>query len=215
MRSPLISDDFREVGRRGRQVFRWQVAADLIYGQVKKSYRRRKLVRVTHVMRLGTEAARKRLLTGDGLFWTAEYRFYRTGESDRPLWGGSSGTPHLGYRTAVSTAARQSRVVASLLPFCASTRSVAGEARAATRAGGQPSGATLPATDSCDGSWQNPSTMDNSGGAFVPFAAGFRLRGSQARWGAVSCRGQMGEGTRRRARREPHSRVKWPVGTVS
>ena len=33
----------------------WQVAAGLIYGQVKKSYRRRKLVRVTQVMRLGTE----------------------------------------------------------------------------------------------------------------------------------------------------------------
>ena len=32
----------------------WKVAAGLIYGQVKKSYRRRKLVRVTHVMRLGT-----------------------------------------------------------------------------------------------------------------------------------------------------------------
>jgi len=45
-----------EVGRRGRKVLRWQVAAGLIYGQVKKCYRRRKLVRVRHVMRLGTEA---------------------------------------------------------------------------------------------------------------------------------------------------------------
>jgi len=33
------------------------VAAELLYGQVKKSYRRRKLVRVTHVMHLGTGAA--------------------------------------------------------------------------------------------------------------------------------------------------------------
>jgi hypothetical protein len=32
------------------------VAAGLIYGQVKQSSRRRKLVRVTHVMRLGTQA---------------------------------------------------------------------------------------------------------------------------------------------------------------
>ena len=32
-------------------------AAGLIYGQVNKSYRRRKLVQVTHVMRLGTEVA--------------------------------------------------------------------------------------------------------------------------------------------------------------
>jgi IS1 family transposase len=40
-----------DVGRRAR---RWQLAAGLIYGQVKKTYRRRKLVRVTQVMRCGT-----------------------------------------------------------------------------------------------------------------------------------------------------------------
>ena len=34
----------------------WQVAVGLTYGQVKKSYQRRKLMRVTHVMRLGTQA---------------------------------------------------------------------------------------------------------------------------------------------------------------
>ena len=42
--------------RRGRNVRQWQVEPRLIYGQVKKSYRRRSLVRVTHVMRLGTQA---------------------------------------------------------------------------------------------------------------------------------------------------------------
>jgi IS1 family transposase len=46
-----------QVVRRGRKVSEWQVAAELIYGQVKKSYRRRKLVGVTHVMRLLTEDA--------------------------------------------------------------------------------------------------------------------------------------------------------------
>ena len=45
---------------------RWQVATNLIYGQVKKSYRRRKLVRVTYVMRLGTEDALKATLQGLG-----------------------------------------------------------------------------------------------------------------------------------------------------
>jgi transposase InsO family protein len=39
----------------------------LIYGQVKKSYRRRKLVRVTHVMRLGTEDALRITLQHLGL----------------------------------------------------------------------------------------------------------------------------------------------------
>jgi len=57
---------WREVSRRGRNVNQWQVAAGLIYGQVKKSYRRRKLVRVTHVMRLGTEAALEATLLGLG-----------------------------------------------------------------------------------------------------------------------------------------------------
>jgi hypothetical protein len=56
-----------EVGRRGQKVRQWQVEAGLIYGQVKKSYRRRKLVRVTPVMRLGTEAALKVALMGLGL----------------------------------------------------------------------------------------------------------------------------------------------------
>ena len=45
-----------QVHQRGRAVLRWQVAAGLIYGQVKKIYRRRKLVRVSRVMRLGTQA---------------------------------------------------------------------------------------------------------------------------------------------------------------
>jgi IS1 family transposase len=48
-----------QVGRRGRIVRQWQVEPNLIYGQMKKSYRRRKLMRVTHVMRLGTEDALK------------------------------------------------------------------------------------------------------------------------------------------------------------
>jgi IS1 family transposase len=55
-----------QVGRRGRKALRWQVATELIYGQVKKSYRRRKLARVTPVIRLGTEAALKVVLQGLG-----------------------------------------------------------------------------------------------------------------------------------------------------
>jgi transposase InsO family protein len=42
------------------------VAAGLIYGQVKKCYRRRKLVKVRYVMRLGTEDALKVALQGMG-----------------------------------------------------------------------------------------------------------------------------------------------------
>src|SRR6266699_3026077 len=59
--------EWLQVGQRGRNVRRWQVAAGLISGQVKKCSRRRKLVRVTHVMRLGTEDALKAALQGLGL----------------------------------------------------------------------------------------------------------------------------------------------------
>jgi IS1 family transposase/transposase-like protein len=57
---------WREVRRRGRNVRRWLVEPGLIYGQVKKCYQRRQLVRVTHVMRLGTEDALKTCLQGMG-----------------------------------------------------------------------------------------------------------------------------------------------------
>src|SRR5215469_12497053 len=54
MRLSAHFGDWLQVCRRGRNVRHWQVSAGLIYGQVKKSYRRRELVRVTHVMGLGT-----------------------------------------------------------------------------------------------------------------------------------------------------------------
>jgi transposase-like protein/IS1 family transposase len=56
-----------EAARQGQRVRQWQVAAGLIYGQVKKSYRRRKLVQVTPVMRLGTSVALTAALQGMGL----------------------------------------------------------------------------------------------------------------------------------------------------
>jgi IS1 family transposase len=52
------------VGQRTRQ---WQVVPELIYGQVKKTYRRRKVVRVTRVMRCGTFADLRTALVKLGL----------------------------------------------------------------------------------------------------------------------------------------------------
>jgi len=66
MRFPVHFGRWLQVGHRGQKARRWQVAAGLIYGQVKKSYRRRKLVRVTHVMRLGSQADLKIALQGMG-----------------------------------------------------------------------------------------------------------------------------------------------------
>ena len=51
----------------GSRAHRWQVAAGLLYGQVKKTYRRRKVVRVRRVMRCGTAANLRAALTKLGL----------------------------------------------------------------------------------------------------------------------------------------------------
>jgi hypothetical protein len=64
------------VGRRGRTMRRWQVEAGLIYGQVKKGYRRRKLVRVSQVMRLWNRGRSQSRLARIRLFWTLEHRLY-------------------------------------------------------------------------------------------------------------------------------------------
>ena len=146
---------------------------------------------------------------------SAQYRFYRAGESDGQTWSGSPCSSNLGDGSAVSTPAGLCRMVARVLSFCAPSRIAAGSAHAATRTRGQPSGATLPAADTSDGSRENPSTMDGRRGALLPIAAGFRLRGSQARWGAVSCRGGMGEGSHRGVRMESHSWKRRRVWTAS
>ena len=65
-----------EMCRRGRNVRQWQVTAGLIYGQVKKCYQRHQLVRVTRVMRLGTEAALSGHLAALRLLWTLEHGNY-------------------------------------------------------------------------------------------------------------------------------------------
>jgi IS1 family transposase len=107
---------WREVRCRGRKALRWRVAAGLIYGQVKKSYRRRKLVRVTHVMRLGTEDDLTVVLQGLGLSGRLNTAFIE--RVNLTIRHGIAA--HLGHRTAVSTPLSPFGVVASLLPFCAS-----------------------------------------------------------------------------------------------
>jgi IS1 family transposase len=54
----------QDVGRRARA---WQVAIGLIYGQVKKRYRRQRLVGITYIMRCGTRLALRDALLRLGL----------------------------------------------------------------------------------------------------------------------------------------------------
>ena len=59
----------------GRRTCPWQVAAELIYGQLKKTYQRRKVVRVTRLMRCGSYQALRTSLQGVGLSGTLNTAF--------------------------------------------------------------------------------------------------------------------------------------------
>ena len=115
---------------------RWLVEPRLIYGQVKKCYRRRKLIRVTQVMRLGTEDADPRCLAGIGLLWEVEHGLNSAGESDGAPWNSRVGAPHLGHFPTGLTAAGPSGMVACLLPFCPPSPFPTCGTRAATSARG-------------------------------------------------------------------------------
>jgi hypothetical protein len=168
------------VGRRERTVRRWQVEPRLIYGQVKKSYRRRKLVRVTQVMRLLTEDADPRHLTSIRLLGTVEHGLNFAGQSDAPPWNSCAGASHLGDGSTVLTPARLFGMVACLLPFCPSPCSTAGAARAAARTRWQTARATRPPADASHGRRQNQPTMDDARGALLSLAAALCLSATQA-----------------------------------
>jgi IS1 family transposase len=92
------------VGRRGCNVRRWQVEPGLIYGQVKKCYRRRRLIRVSQVMRLGTEADLTATLQGLGFSGRLNTAFiervnltirHAIAALARRTWATAQQTPHL------------------------------------------------------------------------------------------------------------------------
>jgi len=91
-------------GRRGRNVRRWRAEPSLIYGQVKKCYRRCKLVRVTHVMRLGTQDALTVALQGLGFSGRLNTAFiervnltvrHGVAALARRMWATAQQSPHL------------------------------------------------------------------------------------------------------------------------
>src|SRR6266487_5000651 len=156
MRLPAHFGHWLQVGRRGRKVYQWQVAAGLIYGQVKKTYQRRKLVRVTPVMRLETSAAFTAALQGLGLTGRLNTAFI-----ERVNLTVRHGVAALARRTW-ATSQQGSQLLAHLARW-------------------QLGGATKPPAYACDGSRQNHPTMDGARGALLPIATDFRLRATTAR----------------------------------
>jgi hypothetical protein len=158
-----------------------QVAAGLISGQIKKSYRRRKLVGVTPVMRLGTKDALTAALQQLGFSGRLN-----TACIERVNLTVRHGVAALARRTW-ATAQQSPQLLASLEWWRAYSHCVrpvlrvAGEAHAASRARRQTSGATRPPTDESSGGGESDPTMHGEGSAHLPLAAALRLRGTKAR----------------------------------
>jgi transposase-like protein len=106
----------------------WQVATGLIYGQVKKTYRRRMIVRVTQCMRRRNTRGAHGSIEAPGPQWTAQHGVYRTGQVNTPAERGGAGAPYLVHGSGSPTAPGTRSVVAGLLPFRAATHSAAGSA---------------------------------------------------------------------------------------
>jgi IS1 family transposase len=161
-------------GRRTRQ---WQVAADLIYGQVKKRYRRRQLVGVTQLMRCGTRQQLRVALQEVGLSGRLNTAFIERvnltiRQSVAPLvrrtWSTAQAAPQLlahlewwrGYYHFVR-------------PHAALTQPI--------DRGGKHQPPTLPAAHAGDGGWADEPTLGRGRSARRSTPAGSRRRCVTAR----------------------------------
>jgi hypothetical protein len=152
-----------QVVRRGRNVSEWQVAAELIYGQVKKCYRRCRAGAGDPCDAAWNRGRSQSRLAGIRFLWTTEHGFHRASEFDRPTWHSSARSPHLGYSTAVSTPVSSPRVVASLLSFRPPSCLAARGTGAAARTRWQVDGSTRPPAYGSSGGGENEPTMDGAG----------------------------------------------------
>jgi transposase-like protein len=127
------------VGRRRRE---WQVAVGLLYGQVKKRYRRPRLVGITYIMRCGTRVALRAALMGLGLSGKLNTAFLErvtvtlrqsVAALARRTWSTLQDAPHL---------LLQLEWWRAVLSVRAAARVITGGAGPATRPGWQASAAT-------------------------------------------------------------------------
>ena len=103
----------------------WQVAATLLYGQLIKSYRRRKLARVASVMRWGTLADLGNRLQALGWRGVLQTAFVERVNLTHPARPGDAGPAELGDGADAGAPARWVCLVAGLLSLCETPRVVA------------------------------------------------------------------------------------------
>jgi IS1 family transposase len=154
-------------GRRARQ---WQVAAGLIYGQVKKTYRRHRLVRVTQVMRCGTRAALKAALTELGLSGLLNTAFVERLKKDAAAERRGSRAPHLVNTAGGATVDGPPGMVARLLPLRAAASVATSCTGTADCAGWAAAAPAVPPADTRNGRWPDAPALDGAGPPDTPLA---------------------------------------------
>jgi hypothetical protein len=96
---------------------RWQVDPQLLYGQLHKRYRHRRLVRIRYQMGCGSRRAPGRVVH-PGLEWASPNRLRGTPQPDSAPERRGAHPPHLGHCPDCRRPAAPGRVVACLLPLC-------------------------------------------------------------------------------------------------
>jgi hypothetical protein len=90
-------------------------AAELLYGQVKKRYRQRRLVGVSYLVRCSPRAALQAALTRLGLSGKLNTAFVERLKKNRAAERGRADPPQLGKQAGQAAAARRSGMVARVL----------------------------------------------------------------------------------------------------
>jgi IS1 family transposase len=150
--------------RRGRRCF-WQVAETLLYGQVQKLYRRRRLVRVRYHMRCGALGDLRGALQALGLSGRLNTAFVERvhltlrGERGRP------NQANLVHRTLRATPGPGGRLVARVLSLRAPASLVARGAADAAGARRTAPGAPLSRADARHGGGADNPAVDSGGAA--------------------------------------------------
>ncbi len=133
--------------------------------QVKKTYRRRKLVRVTQVMRCGTRVELTAALKKLGLSGRINTAFIERVKKDAAAKRGCLGAPDVVDGPGSAAITGPPPLVAGLLPLRAAARVIARGAGAAHRPRRQACAATLSATDTGNGCRTNQSALERPRGA--------------------------------------------------
>jgi hypothetical protein len=155
-------------------------AAGLICGQVKKTYRRQRLVRVTPIMRCSPRAALQAARTELGLSGRLNTAFVERVKKDAAAERRGSGASQLvntaGGATLAGAAGMVARLVAlraaaSVATSCTGTVDCARWAAAA---------AAVPPADTRNGHWPDAPALDSAGSSDTRFAVGATRHGLSA-----------------------------------